>query len=172
MSILNRHVLVLNRSYEPLMVTNARRAVVLMFLGKAEDVVNYKAIVHSPSHQMQLPSVVRLHRYVPVQNMDIVLTRKNILKRDNHRCQYCGRGSLPLTIDHVIPRQLGGGDTWNNLVAACHPCNVRKGNRRPSDAEMNLLKEPHKPSRISYFQKFVRRYQQSWRPFLFMEPAV
>jgi len=170
--ILNRYVLVLNQAYEPVMVTNAKRAVVLVLLGKAEEVVNYREIVHSPSFQMPLPSIVRLSRYVRVRDKEIVLTRKNVLKRDNHRCQYCGRTSVPLTLDHVLPKHRGGSDTWNNLVAACHPCNVRKGNRTPTEATMPLLRRPHKPSRITYFQKFVRRRQAAWRPYLFMEPAA
>ncbi len=170
--ILNRYVLVLNQAYEPVMVTNAKRAVILVLLGKAEEVVNYKEIVHSPSFQMPLPSIVRLGRYVRVRDKEIVLTRKNILKRDNHCCQYCGRTSVPLTLDHVVPRQRGGKDTWDNLVAACHPCNVRKGNRTPAEVTMPLLRRPHKPSRITYFQKFVRRRQAPWRPYLFMEPAA
>ncbi len=170
--ILNRYVLVLNQAYEPVMVTNAKRAVILMLLGKAEGVVNYDEIVRSPSFQMPLPSIVRLDRYVRVRDKEIVLTRKNILKRDNHRCQYCSRMSVPLTLDHVVPKQHGGKDTWENLVAACHPCNVHKGNRTPTEAGMPLVRRPHKPSRITYFQKFVRKHQAPWRPYLFMEPLA
>jgi 5-methylcytosine-specific restriction endonuclease McrA len=103
--ILNRHVLVLNRSYEPVMVTSAKRAVILMLMGKADEVVNYEEVIHSPSFEMPLPSIVRLDRYVRVRDKKIVLTRKNVLKRDNHRCQYCGRTSVPLTLDHVLPKQ-------------------------------------------------------------------
>lgn len=170
--ILNRYVLVLNQSYEPVMVTNAKRAVILMLLGKAEEIVNYEEIIHSPSFEMPLPSVVRLARYVRLQQRDVVLTRKNILKRDNHHCQYCGRRSVPLTLDHVVPKHRNGPDTWENLVAACHACNVRKGNRTPAEAGMRLQSLPRKPSRITYFQKFVRKHQQSWRPYLFMGPAA
>ena len=170
--ILNRYVLVLNQSYEPLMVTSAKRAIIMMLMGKVEQVDNYREMVHSPSFAMPLPSVVRLTKYVPVHNMDVVLTRKNVLKRDNHRCQYCGRTSVPLTLDHVLPQQRGGRDSWNNLVACCHPCNVRKGNRTPSESEMPLLKRPVKPTRITYFQKYVRKDQESWRPYLFMESVA
>lgn len=170
--ILNRHVLVLNRSYEPVMVTSAKRAVILMLMGKAEEVVSYEEVIHSPSMEMHLPSIVRLGRYVRVRDKKIVLTRKNVLKRDNHRCQYCGRTSVPLTLDHVLPKQRGGRDTWENLVAACHPCNVKKGNRTPAEASMPLLRKSFKPSRITYFQKFVRKHQAPWRPYLFMEPTA
>ena len=93
--IMNRYVLVLNQSYEPVMVTSAKRAVVLMHLEKAEGVVNYDEFVHSPSVTMPLPSIVRLARYVQLRARDIVLSRKNIFKRDNHRCQYCGTTSVP-----------------------------------------------------------------------------
>ena len=168
--ILNRHVLVLNRSYEPVMVTSAKRAVILMLMGKADEVENYNEVIHSPSLEMPLPSIVRLGRYVRVRDKKIVLTRKNVLKRDNHRCQYCGRSSVPLTLDHVLPKQRGGRDSWENLVAACHPCNVKKGNRTPAEASMPLLRRPFKPSRITYFQKYVRKHQAPWRPYLFMEP--
>lgn len=167
--ILNRYVLVLNQSYEPVMVTNAKRAVILLLLEKAEEVVNYREIIHSARFEMPLPSVVRLSRYVPVRNKDVVLTRKNLLKRDNHRCQYCGRTSVPLTIDHLIPKQNGGRNSWDNLVAACHPCNVRKGNQSPEEAGLALLKVPIRPTRITYFQKFVRKHQEAWRPYLYME---
>ena len=127
-------------------------------------------MIHSPSFQMPLPSIVRLSRYVRIKSRDIVLTRKNIFKRDNHRCQYCGHTSVPLTLDHVLPKQRGGADSWANLVAACHPCNVNKGNRTPSEAGTPLERQPHKPSRITYFQKYVRKRQASWRPYLYMEP--
>ncbi|MCK4579698.1 MAG: HNH endonuclease [Candidatus Marinimicrobia bacterium] len=170
--ILNRYVLVLNQAYEPVMVTNAKRAVVLLLLEKAEELVNYNEMIHSTSWEMPLPSIVRLARYIPIQRREVVLTRKNLLKRDNHACQYCGRSSVPLTIDHIIPRQNGGKNSWENLVAACHPCNVRKGNKTPTEALMPLLRTPFKPSRITYFQKFVRKHQDPWRPYLYMEPAL
>ena len=170
--ILNRYVLVLSQSYEPVMVTSAKRAVILMLLEKAEGVVNYEEVIHSAHFQMPLPSVVRLARYVRIPNRDVVLTRKNVLKRDNHCCQYCSRSSVPLTLDHVVSKHRGGKGTWKNLVAACHPCNVRKGNQTPAEAGMLLLRVPHKPSRITYFQKFVRKHQEAWRPYLFMESAV
>jgi 5-methylcytosine-specific restriction endonuclease McrA len=143
-----------------------------MLMGKADEVVNYEEVIHSPSFEMPLPSIVRLDRYVRVRDKKIVLTRKNVLKRDNHRCQYCGRTSVPLTLDHVLPKQRGGRDTWENLVAACHPCNVKKGNQTPAEANMPLLRKQFKPSRITYFQKFVRKHQASWRPYLFMEPKA
>lgn len=170
--ILNRYVLVVNQSYEPVMVTNAKRAVILILLDKAEQVEQYVEVIHSANFEMPLPSVVRLARYVKIHNKDIVLTRKNVFKRDNHRCQYCGKSSIPLTIDHVIPRHRGGHDSWENLVAACHACNVHKGNRTPNEINMVLEKRPMKPSRIAYFQKFVRKHQDGWRPYLFMEPKV
>ena len=170
--LLNRYVLVLNQAYQPVMVTNAKRAIILVLLEKAEQIENYARIVHSPSFEMPLPSIVRLGSYVKLRQADVVLSRKNVLKRDNHRCQYCGRSSVPLTIDHLIPKDKKGPDSWRNLVAACHACNVKKGNRTPRQAGMPLLKKPRRPSRLSYFQKFVRKQQDTWRPYLYMEPLA
>ena len=99
--------------------------------------------------------------------------------RAGFRCEHCGRDLLASLDDykawqqdHLVPRSLGGPDTLDNMVAACHPCHVRKGNQTPHEAGMPLLLHPHKPSRITYFQKFVRKHQDAWRPYLFMEPKT
>ena len=99
----------------------------------------------------------------------MILSRRNIFHRDNYSCQYCGTKAGPNTIDHIIPRERGGKDTWDNLITACAPCNIVKGNRSPEEMGMRLLKKPNKPNRIHYFQKFVGINQTKWRPFLFME---
>jgi 5-methylcytosine-specific restriction endonuclease McrA len=99
----------------------------------------------------------------------IELSRKNIIRRDNYRCQYCGKKTSTLTIDHVIPKSRGGTDTWDNLVAACVKCNNKKGNRTPSEANMPLLKKPRKPNHIMFLKQFMGTIDDSWRPFLFMD---
>lgn len=169
-SILNREVLVLNQNYHPLQVCTAKRAICLVYLGKVVVVENYRNIIHSPSTFLRLPSVVRLDEYVHVNGSEIVLTRKNILKRDKHQCQYCGRKSVPMTIDHIIPKERGGKDTWSNLICCCHACNRKKGNRTPHESGLSLLNKPIKPTRIHYIQQFVKKEQSSWRPYLYMEP--
>ena len=168
-AILNRRVLVLNQSYEPLMVIGAKRAVILLLNEKVDSLENYREKIHSAYISLPLPSVIKLKHYARIRRKEIVLSRKNILKRDNHTCQYCGVRSVPMTIDHVISRKKGGEDTWENLVAACVPCNTRKGNHSPREAQMELVKTPRKPTMILHLQKFVKQFQSSWRPYLFMQ---
>ena len=168
-AILNRRVLVLNQSYEPLMVIGAKRAVILLLNEKVDSLESYREQIHSAYLTISLPSVIRLRDYARIRRKEIVLSRKNILKRDNHTCQYCGVRSVPMTIDHIQARKKGGGDSWENLVAACVPCNTQKGNKSLIDADMTLLKIPRKPTMILHLQKFVKQFQSSWRPYLFMQ---
>ena len=170
-AILNRRVLVLNQSYEPLMVIGAKRAVILLLNEKVDSLENYREKIHSAYISLPLPSVIKLKHYARIRRKEIVLSRKNILKRDNHTCQYCGVRSVPMTIDHVISRKKGGEDTWDNLVAACVPCNTSKGNHSTREAQMELVKKPRKPTMILHLQKFVKQFQNSWRPYLFMRES-
>jgi len=85
------------------------------------------------------------------------------------QCQYCGAKGIPLTIDHVIPKALGGKDIWTNLVTACHSCNNRKGNRTPEEAGMALNRKPKKPHRLHTLQKFAESPIDEWRPYLFLD---
>ena len=170
-AIRNRRVLVLNQSYEPLMVIGAKRAVILLLNEKVDSLENYREKIHSAYISLPLPSVIKLQHYARIRRKEIVLSRKNILKRDNHTCQYCGVRSVPMTIDHVISRKKGGEETWENLVAACVPCNTRKGNHSPREAQMVLVKTPRKPTMILHLQKFVKQFQHSWRPYLFMKES-
>ncbi|HIG51553.1 MAG TPA: HNH endonuclease [Candidatus Marinimicrobia bacterium] len=167
--MLNRRVLLLNQSYEPLMVIGARRAIILLLSEKVESLENYHEIIHSVYLSLPLPSVIKLKEYARIRRKEIVLSRKNILKRDNHTCQYCGKKSVPMTIDHIISRNKGGGDSWDNLVAACVPCNTKKGNLSLKHIQMDLSKIPRKPTMILHLQKFVKQFQSSWRPYLFMQ---
>ena len=163
-------VLILNQTFEPLHVCSARRAVVLLFTGKAERVEDTSRIVRSPSTTLLLPSVIRLHRFVrKPARPSIAFNKKNILKRDAHTCQYCGRnGGERMTIDHVIPRSLGGRTVWENVVSACRACNLKKGNKPLDEAGMHLLRRPSKP--ISFFSLGIlahasQRYE-NWRKYL------
>ena len=142
----DRLVLVLNANYEPLNVCTTRRAVGLMLSGKAEMLVNGRGEIHTASSVYPRPSIVRLSHMVHRPRMHVRLTRREIFRRDNHTCQYCGRRSSALTVDHVIPRHRGGPHSWENLVAACPVCNRRKGGRTPQEAHMRLLSMPKEPS--------------------------
>ncbi|MBW4553832.1 MAG: HNH endonuclease [Aphanocapsa sp. GSE-SYN-MK-11-07L] len=159
-------VLVLNASYEPLNITSWRRAVVLLIKGKAEQVEHNGKFIYA---EVPLPTVIRLRHYVMVPYKEIPLTRRNILHRDSHSCQYCGYTGEDLTLDHVIPRSRGGGDTWENMVTACVRCNVRKGNRTPREAHMELFQNPRRPYSSLYFE--VTRHlrngvHQEWRKYV------
>ena len=167
-NVLGRKVLVLNQSYEPLMIINAKRAIVLVIKDKVEMLEKYRECIHSISNTFDLPSVVKLNFYVHIKYKDIILTRKNLLKRDDNRCQYCNKNKYPLTIDHVVPKDRGGKDTWENLVAACRKCNTKKGNSLLKNIDMQLLKKPRKPSKIFHLQSYVNKNQDNWKQYLFM----
>ena len=136
-------VLVLNASYEPLNITSWRRATVLMLKGKAESLEEDST--HNIRNDKKLPTVIRLRYFIKVPYRKLALTRKNLLQRDNHCCQYCGYRGDKLSIDHVIPRSRGGSDNWENVTTACLSCNISKGNRTPEEANMILKRTPYKP---------------------------
>jgi len=142
-------VLVLNASYEPLNITSWRRAIVLLLKGKAEQLEHNGQYLCA---DLPLPTVIRLRHYVQVPYKEIPLTRRNVLERDRHTCQYCNYKGDDLTLDHVIPRSRGGGDTWENLVTACVRCNVKKGSRTPKEAAMPLRTQPRKPYSSLHFE--------------------
>lgn len=159
-------VLVLNASYEPLNITSWRRAVVLIIKGKAETVEHNGLAVYA---NFPLPTVIRLRHYVRIPYKDIPLTRRNLLYRDNHTCQYCGYAGDGLTLDHVVPRSRGGKEVWENMVSACVRCNVKKGNRTPKEARMPLRITPRKPHSSLYFE--IARHtrgdaHQEWRKYV------
>jgi len=161
---------VLNQNFEPLSVCSARRAVVMVFLGKADIIESYDGHrVKSVSSFIPLPSVVRLDLFIRVPYRRVILTRKNILKRDQHQCQYCGRADRSLTVDHVVPRHLGGADSWENLVCACVKCNSLKGDKSPEQAGLRLLCKPKKPNNISFIQNFIGISDDRWRRYLFLD---
>lgn len=159
-------VLVLNASYEPLNITPWRRAVVLLLKNKAEQLEHNGQLVYGG---MPLPTVIRLRHYINIPYTEIPLTRRHILERDDHRCQYCDRRGEQLTLDHVIPRSRGGQDSWENLVTACIRCNVKKGNRTPREAQMPLRQIPRRPHSSLHFEilKHLRgdRHQE-WRKYV------
>jgi len=162
------HVLVLNRDYSALSICSVQRAIVLVHLQKAELVEALPdRYVRSRSMRQPWPSIVRINVYVRMPYRQILLSRKNILRRDQHSCQYCGVRDR-LTIDHVMPRSRGGRDAWENLVAACVPCNNRKGNRTPDEAGMKLHRVPFRPSYVMFIRDFVGHLDESWKPYLFL----
>ena len=97
------------------------------------------------------------------------LSRKNVIRRDGGKCQYCGKAANPLTVDHIMPRSRGGEDTWENLTTACMYCNNKKGDRTPEEARMPLLNKPKRPSRAMFLRQMDGIMDDTWRPYLFMD---
>lgn len=165
---MNSEVLVLNQDYQPLSVCSVQRSVKLVFLDKAELLHdNPDFVLRTVDDEYSYPSVIRLRRYIRIPYARISLSRRNIMKRDHHTCQYCGIKS-DLTLDHIMPKSRGGRDRWENLVTACNTCNVKKGNRTPDEANMPLKIKPYRPVHITFFQHLMNGVQENWKPYLYM----
>jgi len=160
-------VLVLNANFEPINICNIRRAVGLILSGKAAMVLNGRGYIHTISQLIPQPSVIRLEQMVHRPRQQIKLTRKEVFRRDNFTCQYCGQHTSNLTIDHVQPRHLGGQHKWTNVVAACPPCNHHKGGRRLGDSHMKLIRPPvEPPSDATYIYGRLLPENIEWQPYL------
>lgn len=165
--MLDGKVLLLNHNFEPLTMCSARRAITLVWTGKAEVLEHTEHCVRSVSASFLIPSVIRLLIFVNIARcMHIQLTKQNILRRDLRTCQYCGRTESHMTVDHVIPRSQGGQDSWENLVCACSSCNNRKGDSTPEKAGMHLLRSPRKPSLVSFLFSHKGVVSDSWKMYL------
>src|ERR1700684_963124 len=169
---MQRPVLVLNASYEPINICGARRALILVLKGVAKTEEEQGAILHAALLRIPMPSVIRLLEYRRIPHQTRALSRKNILLRDRNSCQYCGV-VLPageLTLDHVLPRSRGGLSPWETLVASCHSCNRRKGNHLLSEInDIKLLRNPRPfslhPSR--HIMRMIGHSDQKWRKYLY-----
>jgi 5-methylcytosine-specific restriction endonuclease McrA len=166
-SLLSAPVLVLNANFEPLNVCTTRRAIGLMYNDKAMLVQNGRGYIQSVSNKFQAPSVIRLSNMIKRPRPIVKLSKAEIFRRDNYICQYCGKKTTNLTIDHVIPRSKGGEHAWENLVAACPGCNHKKGGRTAHQANMDLLKQPKAPSATALyiFGRYLQQYEE-WIPYV------
>jgi 5-methylcytosine-specific restriction endonuclease McrA len=142
---MNEPVLVLNLNFEPINVCNTQRAVGLLMVGKAEIVENGRGHIRTASSVFPRPSVIRLAYMVRRPRPKVKLSKREIFRRDNYTCQYCGQTSARLTVDHIIPRFRGGQYSWDNLVTACPHCNRHKGGRTLQEAHMTLRRRPAEP---------------------------
>ncbi|MCI0395549.1 MAG: HNH endonuclease [Chloroflexi bacterium] len=139
----------------------------LVFAGKAEILLNGRGVIRSASTEFEIPSVIRLGYMVKRPRQQITLTKREILRRDDYICQYCGQKASVLTVDHVIPRRLGGQHIWTNVVAACPPCNRRKGGKTVDQANMRLRRLPFEPNPSAYY-RFSRHLttHEEWEQFI------
>lgn len=166
---MNSRVLVLNQNFEPLNVCPVRRAFVLVTDGKAEVIELGMTVLHTSSTAYTCPSVIRLLYLIKRVHPVAKLTRKELFLRDAYTCQYCGKQSKDLTVDHVMPRHRGGPHRWENLVSACKPCNHRKGGRSPEEANMSLINQPRRPTVSRYYwvhQHLHGTYDPNWMKFI------
>ena len=155
----------LNATYEPLCVVPSRRAVVLVLDDKAEVVHATGEAMHSERLAVDIPSVIRLRYLVKVPyRRRAALNRRAVFARDGNRCQYCGGNAE--SIDHVVPRSRGGGHVWENVVAACRPCNVRKRDRMLEETSMRLKRRPSVPRELTWVAVAVGRVPEHWEPYL------
>jgi len=165
----NKTVLVLNQNYEPLNICNVRRAIVLIIGGKAEILESHEAFIATAQDLFPYPSVIRLVCMIRAPRARVKLTRREVFLRDSYTCQYCGRRTNDLTLDHVIPRHRGGPHTWENLTSACRACNHRKGGKSLQEARMVLKQQPFEPSPGRYYaieRRLDRTISDGWFKFL------
>ena len=165
-SLLHSPVLVLNLNYVPINVCTARRAVVLVGKGKAELLENHRGRIRTVSRALDVPSIIRLVYLVRKPFLPRKLSKKEVFLRDRFTCQYCGKKSPDLTLDHVVPRRQHGAHTWENVVAACSRCNLRKAGRTPAEANMILVKQPKAPDPNPYQILQNRTILDEWRPYV------
>jgi 5-methylcytosine-specific restriction endonuclease McrA len=158
-------------SYYPLSLWSWQDAIKAVCLDRVNIVSEYDTVVHSPSFEMRLPSVVSLREYVRPTEFP-AFTRFNVFLRDRFSCQYCG-SRRDLTFDHVLPRSKGGRTTWENVVAACSPCNLRKSNLLLKDFDKSLKQMPYRPS-VHDLNKNGRAFppnylHDSWLDYLYWD---
>jgi 5-methylcytosine-specific restriction endonuclease McrA len=174
---MGQEVLVLNSDYEPLNVCNVRRAIVLVYLGKADVLHTHAeeakydkdAWFTAEGQSIACPSVVKLRKQVRRPLPELKLSRRSIFARDNYTCQYCGQVGKDLTIDHVVPKHNGGPMSWENLVTCCRKCNTRKGDKPLEKCGMKLNRQPRRPRYTPYIalNKYVAGTRHAvWRDYL------
>ncbi len=166
--MINLPVLVLNQNYEPLNICRARRAIILLYRGKAEMLENGIGFIHSAVDTFSVPSVIRLAHMIKRPRPQRKLTRLEIFNREQYTCQFCGKETHQLTLDHVIPRHQGGEHTWENITSACVPCNRRKAGRTPEQARMKLNRPPSPPpNKIPFYIPYhYLQSQHEWQKYL------
>ncbi len=165
--MLTAPVLVLNANFAPINVCNVRRALGLILADKATLVMNGRGYIHTVRQDLPCPSIIRLAYMVRRPRPSVKLNKQEIFRRDHHTCQYCGTRPLRPTLDHVIPRHMGGTHTWDNLVTACPACNLKKGGRTVEQANMRPINRPvAPPATANYiFGKYLN-HNTEWQTYI------
>ena len=160
--------LILDMCYQPIHAVSFKKAVAYIVKGKVSVVDCYDIAIHT---DWKMPAVVRLTHWVSKKAGPVKFSKRNVLIRDNGRCQYCLQpvSKEELTFDHVVPRSRGGLRSWENIVIACRRCNSKKADKTPAEAGLRLLKQPVQPTRLPLYDTSVYRMHevpQQWRDFL------
>lgn len=164
-----QEVLLLNSDFEPLNVCNMRRAMALILLGKADVLSHNEFYIGTSRGSLPAPSIVKMRYHVRRPLPQLRLSRHSVLARDGYTCQYCGSKGRELTIDHVVPRWMGGPHSWDNLVACCRKCNLKKGDKTPQQAKMKLATKPRRPHFIPYISLpayLKAKSREEWQLYL------
>ncbi len=162
--------LLLDVGFQPLKPISLQRAVILTYLDKVDILETYGFCISSPSVQYAAPAVIRLKKQTTKKSkqMRIKFNRENVYTRDKNICQYCGQQNKNLTLDHVIPKSMGGKTNWKNIVSCCRSCNETKANRTPHQANMKLLKKPTYPSVIDFYSKNIgNKIPKEWTNWIY-----
>jgi 5-methylcytosine-specific restriction endonuclease McrA len=189
-SLLEQHVLVLNRLWQAVNICTAKRALTLLFDGRAQVVwsghdgsfqtFNFSQwqdfsdqtpdpeSIHTISFRIRVPRIIVLALFDRLPKKEVKFTRHNIFERDRNTCQYCGGlfDRKDLNLDHVVPRDRGGPTTWENIVCSCIDCNTHKANRTPAEAGMHLIRKPKRPKWRPFVQINVGFHHDSWKHFI------
>ena len=164
----NAKTLKLDSSFRPIDIIESIEALVMCIIGKARVIASHTEEITTISESFTLPSVIVLNRYVKYRFSYVACNKSNIFFRDQNKCQYCGnyKDDKSMTLDHILPKSLGGLNTWENLVAACKKCNQKKGNKTLQESGMKLLKKPKKPkASILRFLK-GQKIDPQWKDYL------
>lgn len=185
-ALTHQRCLVLNKGWAPISTVPLKRAIIMLFAEKARIIEpesyatftwedwsrlrpeNADEAIYSANLSFRIPEIILLENYDKMPRPKVHFSRRNLYKRDNMTCQYCGKtpGSSELNIDHIIPRSKGGTSTWENCVLSCIPCNSRKANRTPEQAGMRLRKVPKKPTMDMFKVGGLTKPIKSWEAFL------
>jgi 5-methylcytosine-specific restriction endonuclease McrA len=160
--------LVLNASFEPLTFVSIKRAVILLLKDKAELVeAHVERELRAERVRFPYPLVIRLLTYIKIPpRLNLPVSRRWVLRRDNYTCQYCGRQDGELTMDHIVPLSRGGKTEWTNVVTACVPCNRQKANRTPEEAGMYPIAPPHRPQYVALALLGAARENEVWARYI------
>jgi len=190
-SVLDQPVLVLNRLWQAVNTCSVRRAFTLLYQGHAQVVSTDEErnffthdfnswqdlsrlnpepeMVKTISINIRVPRIIVLLLFERLPKKEVKFTRHNVFERDKNTCQYCGKtlDRRDLNLDHVLPRDRGGQTTWENIVCSCIPCNTRKRNRLPHEAQMHLIRKPKRPKWRPFVHiTFTPNHHDSWKHFL------